>query len=157
MRGLNNYIIQRIPPNVKMVAEIRLMWADIVGEAIALRSQPVKFEFIPKKDEHGNPTGEYHKRLVVHVSDVSHKTAMTTMSVDYLEKIPNRYRVHSIRYMSGDVDILEPSFVAKTPVIEIPLEDKAHIIQKVQILPEALQGIMAEYLIICKYQQNKNS
>ncbi len=140
-----------------MVAEIRLMWADIVGEAIALRSQPVKFEFIPKKDENNIPTGEYHKRLVVHVSDVSHKTAMTTMSVEYLEKIPNRYRVHSIRYMSGDVDILEPSFVAKTPVIEIPLEDKARIIQKVQILPEALQGIMAEYLIICKYQQNKNS
>mgnify|MGYP005802228967 FL=1 len=153
-------IEKRIPLNVKIVAEIRLIWKDIVGDKMAQRSQVAKCEYIPKKDENGQETGEIKRRLLVHVTDGSTQTALTAYAADYLEKIPNRFKIHALRFQQSHhpfVD-LEPSYIPQVPFINVSEEDREQINQQVQALsmsPEMTQS-MIDYLIICKNLQHKN-
>ncbi len=153
-------IKQRIPQHIRLVAEIRLMWSDIVGEAMAKRSQPVKCEFLPKKNENGQITGEYHRRLLVFVKDDITQTAMTSYAFQYLEKIPKKYYIHSLRFQRTHQDLMsiDPSYTPKQPIYNISVEDKERIVKKVSslTLPQDLERTMIDYFIVCKHQQNKS-
>ena len=152
-------IEKRIPLNVKIVAELRLMWKEIVGETMAQRSQVAKCEYIPKKDENGQQTGEFKRRLLVHVVDTTTQTALTAYAAEYLEKIPNRFKIHSLRFQRSHHPFmdLEPSHVPQTPFIDVSEEERKQIIQQVQSLamsPDLTQS-MIDYLIVRKNLQNK--
>ncbi len=152
-------IEKRIPLNVKIVAELRLMWKDIIGEHNFKKSQVAKCEYIPKKDKDGKNTGEFSKRLVVHVNDTTSPSALTAYAAEYLEKIPKRFRIHSIRFQYSHLPFmdLEPSHIPQTPFIDVSEEERKQIIQQVQSLamsPDITQS-MIDYLIVRKHLQNK--
>jgi len=152
-------IEKRIPLNVKIVAELRLMWKEIVGETMAQRSQVAKCELIPKKDKNGQQTGEFSKRLLVHVINGETQTALTAYAAEYLEKIPKRFKIHSIRFQQSHHPFmdLEPSHTPQFPFIDISEEERKQIIQQVQSLsmsPDLTQS-MIDYLIVRKNLQNK--
>jgi hypothetical protein len=86
----------RIPLNVKIVAEVRGIWLEVVGESMAKRSKVAKCEYLPKKDENGNDTGVFNRRLVVLVSDNATQSAMATYASEYLERLPKRLKIHSL-------------------------------------------------------------
>lgn len=159
LKAFISVIKHRIPPNIKMIAELRMEWKDIVGDAMSANSQPVKCEFVPKKGANGQPTGEYSRRLVVNVKDDTIKTAMTSYASMYIDQIPNKYKIHSIRFqhMSKEFVPTESLYKAKLPVINIPEDEKHRIYKKVQelTLPKDLEKTMIDYLMVCKNQEYK--
>ncbi|MGL5955148.1 MAG: hypothetical protein ACRC0X_00870 [Brevinema sp.] len=163
MQSLKNFvhlIKQRIPLNIKIVAEIRLIWCDIVGERLARYSQPVKCEYIPKKDEHGNGTGEFHRRLLVYVKNDVTKTAMTAYTALYLEKIPKKYRIHSLRFQYTGVPLnpIESAISPQHPIYFISEEEKQNIVRRVKELTFSpdLEKTMINYLVVCWHQKHRD-
>lgn len=160
LKSYMNVIKHRIPPHIKLIAEIRMVWSDIVGEAMASRSQPVKCEYVPKKNEQGLATGEFSRRLIVNVKDDVTKTAMTAYSSNYLESIPNKYRIHSLKFqqMAKPFVSLESSYNSQKPTYNVSPQEKERIFNKVQNLaiPKDLEQTMIDYLIVWQHQQNKN-
>lgn len=150
---------QKIPLNVKIVAEVRLIWKDIVGEKMASRSQVVKCEYLPQKNSEGKSTGEFHRRLLVQVKDSPTQVAMISYVGEYLERLPKRLRIHSFRFQHThqEFNVLVKPLPPQTPKIYLDKKEKQKIIDKVQSLHLApdMEDTMINYLIVWKDLQVK--
>ncbi|MGL4394102.1 MAG: hypothetical protein ACRCS8_02635 [Brevinema sp.] len=161
LKNFVRVIEARIPKHIKEVAELRLMWAEIVGENMSKRSQVEKCDFVPIKDENGKPTSKTYKRLRVLVPDSSTKLAMTELSAEFLERIPPKYHIHSleIRMVSfKDIKLdLPEKKELKKPELIISDEQKAEIksrVNKLKLSPEIDEAVF-DFLCLCQSQKNK--
>ncbi|MGL4388712.1 MAG: hypothetical protein ACRCTJ_04910 [Brevinema sp.] len=161
LKNFTKIITERIPRNIKEIAELRLMWADIVGEKTAKRSQIGKCELVPIKDEDGSSTGKFYKKLRVLVFDSAMKMAMTELSSEFLENIPPRYQIHSldIRLMTYKDHLLKlpQKTILEKPVLLVSDQEKEQIKNKIKnlnISDEVSESIF-DFLCICKSRQNK--
>ncbi|MGL4677147.1 MAG: hypothetical protein ACRCWI_05725 [Brevinema sp.] len=161
LKNFVHHIKQKIPLNIKIVAEIRLMWADIVGEKFSGYSQPFKCEYVSKKDEKGSNTGEFHRRLLVYVKNDITKTAMTAYTALYLEKIPKKHRIHSLRFQYTGVPLISIETLSRpqAPIYWISEEEKQNLVHKVRelTLSPDLEKTMIDYLIVCWHQKNRDN
>lgn len=156
LKTFTHIIHSRIPLKVKIVAELRLIWEDIVGEKMALRSQPGICEYIPKKN---NPH-KFYRRLIIWVSDTSTKIAMTEYTAEYLDKIPRQYKIHSLRIqllIKKEMIFLEKKKVPQAPILHITKEEKQLIRQKVENtnISHELKEQVFHFLCLCKSQYNQ--
>ncbi len=146
-------IENRIPPNIKIVAEIRLMWEDVVGGRMAKNSRPAKCEYLPD-------TGSgVRRRLVVNVKDDVVKTAMTTLASEFLDRIPPKYKIKSIRFqrMHKGFAEAEAKPIPKSPDINLDDKSIARIkdnVENTDINPE-LKKTLVDFLVQCKIQEDK--
>ncbi|MGL4561842.1 MAG: DciA family protein [Brevinema sp.] len=153
-------IEQRIPKHVRQVAELRLMWVDVVGESMAKRSQVAKCVYVPKMQDN-QPTGQYYKRLLIWVDDSATKMAMTELTAEFLERIPQRYHIHSldIRLMSSKKILELPTKTIKRekPQLLVSESEKEHIKKRLikMNISDDLYEALFEFLCICKNQQHK--
>lgn len=155
-------IESRIPAHVKVVAQIRLMWPDIVGEKMALRSQPAKCEYIPKKNELGQNTGQFYRRLVIFVSDSPTKMVITEMAAEFLENIPKKFHIHSLNVKlltQKKLDIIPPKQKIVKPELLITENEKNNIkirLNKINLNKDVYDALF-DFLCICKSQHNKEN
>lgn len=160
LKAYINVIKHRIPPHIKIIAELRMIWSEVVGDAMSKRSQPSKCEYIPKKNAQGQVTGEFSRRLIVNVKDDVTKTAMTAYASTYIENIPNRFKVHSLKFqqMPKPFVSIESEYNSQKPVYNVSEEERKKIVNKVNDLsiPKELEQTIIEYLVVWKHQQNKH-
>lgn len=151
----------RIPLNVKIVAEIRMIWKDVVGESMAKRSKVVKCEYVPKKDTNGNATGEFHRRLLVYTIDGATQNAMITYTSEYLERVPKRLKIHSFRFQQTKypLEFIEAPYIPQKPILNVTQEEKEILKKKLEkfAMSEDLSKTMISYLYVWKNQQNKGN
>ncbi|MGL4366805.1 MAG: hypothetical protein ACRCTQ_00765 [Brevinemataceae bacterium] len=149
----------RMPNKLKIVAELRLMWKDIVGATLASRSCVDRCEFVSYKDESGNPTGAYYRRLII-LADETAKIALTDYSDKYLEKIPKKYQIHSLRIQQATyqkLKIWEHSPKKELPKNNISDSEKHQIDQKVDkvLSGSDLKKTLQEFLYLCRGCRNQ--
>lgn len=149
----------RIPLHLKIVAEVRLMWTDIVGDYMSRRSEVFKCEYIPQKDENGQEIGEFHRRLIVKTENPEVKTAMTSYVSEYLERFPKGLRIHSMKFIQSKTPI---QIFVKTPPFEkkpqnLSSEEEVEINRKVSSLNMSNEDeqVFKKFLKVWKLQQNE--
>jgi len=161
LKPYTKLIESHIPLKTKIIAELRLIWQDIVGEKMSLRSQAGKCEYIPKKNNLGNPTGEFYRRIIIWVNDANTINAMTAFSAEYLERIPKKYKIHSLRIQllkNTTISILDKRPLPQKASLHLSINEKNIIKNKLEnvSLSFDLKKQLFHYLCLCKSLNNQN-
>lgn len=103
--GLTNFTKNKIPLKAKVLHKVRKMWAAIVGNKIALHSEPHDIK---------------NNKLIIYVDDPIWINELNLLKDNILEKIHNRltsqseqYLIYSVRFSNGEVPDRTPKEIRK--------------------------------------------
>lgn len=130
----------KIPKHIRIAAELRRLWQDIVGATIAQKSQVAEYKY-------GN--------LLIWVDSPEWQTELTLLKGSILEKIPARFNVRDIRFVLLKNKHLPPKTKKKSELFSFtPVSDEERQAIQAQIAEKHLDAELSQslyrFLCLCR-------
>lgn len=140
LRGLLQAAQSKIPAQIRMAAELRQLWQDIVGPTIAQKSQVAEYKY-----------GD----LLIWVDSPEWQTELTMLKGSILEKIPARFKVRDMRFVLLKNKNLAPKAKKKSQLSSFaPISDEERRAVQAQIAEKKLDTELSQtlyrFLCLCR-------
>lgn len=140
LRGLLQVAQSKIPAQIRIAAELRRLWQDIVGSTIAQKSQVAEYKY-----------GD----LLIWVDSPEWQTELTMLKGSILEKIPARFKVRDMRFVLLKNKNLTPKAKKKSQLPSFtPVSDEERQAIQAQIAQKKLDTELSQtlyrFLCLCR-------